>query len=172
MEHNQPRRARRPLVREWPTQTLPRPTIMLNYLYRHLADWLGVAPEPERIIAAREERAQDFAAYVQALMRDGGIEQLVVDSGYPGQIPCAEFAQVTRLPTWEILRLDAVMFELAETTDDFAALRSSHRLTRAAPTALRRAQIGDCLPTGQHRPGGPAQQASSPLSAANRTSRT
>jgi hypothetical protein len=119
MEHNQPHHARRRLVREWPANTFPRPTIMLNYLYRHLADWLGVPPEPEQIIAARDERAQDYPAYVQALMKDAGIEQLVVDTGYPGPIPCDEFAEVTRLPVWEILRLDTVMVQAARTTDDF-----------------------------------------------------
>jgi hypothetical protein len=119
MEQNQPGQARRQSVRNWPANAFPRPTIMRNYLYRHLAEFLGVPPEPERIVAAREERARDYPAYVQALLSDAGVEQLVVDIGYPGPISCEEFAEVTRLPVWEILRLDAVMVEAAREADDF-----------------------------------------------------
>ena len=119
MEQNQPDRARRALVRDWPSQTLPRPTLMLTYLYRHLAEFLGVPPEPERVVAAREERAQDFPAYVQSLMRDAGIAQLVVDSGYPGDVPCDELATTTRLPVWEVVRIERVMAEAGATAPDF-----------------------------------------------------
>jgi len=118
MEQNQPDRGRRPGVKEWPGQTLPRPTLMLTYLYRQLAEFLGVPPEPEQVVAAREERAQDFPAYVQSLMHDAGIAQLVVDSGYPGNVPCDELAAATRLPVWEIVRIDQVMF-LAASAPDF-----------------------------------------------------
>jgi uncharacterized protein len=119
MEQNQPDRGRRPLVRDWPGQTLPRPTLMLTYLYRHLAEFLGVPPEPEQVVAAREERAQDYPAYVQSLMRDAGIAQLVVDSGYPGDVPNDEFAAVTRLPVWEVLRIETVMSQAAAAASEF-----------------------------------------------------
>jgi uncharacterized protein len=119
MEQNQPDRGRRPQVHDWPTQTLPRPTLMLTYLYRHLADFLGVSPEPERVVAAREERAQDYRAYVQSLMRDAGITQLVVDSGYPGDASCDEFAVTTRLPVWEVVRIERVMAVAAAAAPDF-----------------------------------------------------
>jgi hypothetical protein len=119
MEHNQPNRARRKLVRRWPSDTLPRPTLMLTYLFRLLADFLGVPPDPEQIVVAREERAQDYPAYVRALMEAAGIAQLVVDGGYPGHIPCDEFASLTQRPVWEILRIDQVMSQAAVMTDDF-----------------------------------------------------
>ena len=119
MEQNQPDRGRRPLVHNRPGQAMPRPTLMLTYLYRHLAEFLAVPPEPDQVVAAREERAQDYPAYVQSLMRDAGIAQLVVDSGYPGDVPCNEFAAATRLPVWEIVRIERVMFTAAATAPDF-----------------------------------------------------
>lgn len=121
MEQNQPDRSRRPGVREWPDQTLPRPTLMLTYFYRQLAKFLGVPPEPEKVVAAREERAQEYPAYVQSLMRDAGIAQLVVDSGYPGDVPCDELAAATQLPVWEIVRIERAMFLSASTSPDFAS---------------------------------------------------
>lgn len=119
MEHNWPEHACRSLVREWPTHTLPRPTIMLNYLYRHLGDFLGVPPEPERVLAAREERAQDYAGYLQALLDDAGVEQLIVDTGYPGDIQLHDFGALAGLPLSEIVRIDQVMAQVAEESEGF-----------------------------------------------------
>jgi len=119
MEQNQPDRARRGLVRDWPAGSLPRPTLMQTYLFRRLAGFLGVPPQPEQVVAAREERAQDYPAYVRALMDAAGIAQLVVDSGYPGDIPCEAFAAVVQRPVWEILRIDQVMSQEAATAGDF-----------------------------------------------------
>jgi len=126
MEHNQLSRARRDAVR-LPANTFPRPTVMLNYLYHQLGDFLGAAREPQRIIEARNERAQDYPAYVRALMKDAGIGQLVLDSGYPGSVPCDEFSTVARLPVWEILRIDQVMNQVAQQTDDFGRFVDLYR---------------------------------------------
>jgi hypothetical protein len=92
---------------------------MLTYLYRHLAEFLGVPPEPEQVVAAREKRAQEYPAYVQSLMGDAGIAQLVVDSGYPGDVPCDEFAAAAHLPVWEIVRIEKVMSLAAAAAPDF-----------------------------------------------------
>ena len=127
MAQNQPDRARRPAVRDWPSQTLPRPTLMLTYLYRHLAEFLGVPPEPEQVMAAREERAQEYPAYVQSLLRDAGIAQLVVDSGYPGDVPCDEFATTTLLPIWEVVRIEQVMSQTAAAAPDFDSFEKAVR---------------------------------------------
>jgi len=120
MEHNQISRARRRLVSNWPVDSFPRTTMMLNYLYRQLASFLGAPLDPVQIIEARNQRAQDYAGYTRDLMNDAAIEQLVVDSGYPGpRRNLEDFCQVVNIPVWEIVRIDRVMREVSEDVDEF-----------------------------------------------------
>jgi hypothetical protein len=120
MEHNQTSRARRRLVSNWPVDSFPRTTMMLNYLYRQLADFLGAPLDPVRIIEVRNQRAKDYAGYTRDLMSDAGIEQLVVDSGFPGpRRDFEDFCQVVQIPVWEIVRTDHVMYEVSKDVDDF-----------------------------------------------------
>lgn len=120
MQHNRLGAARRPLVSSWPDDSFPRSTLMLNFLYRRLAEFLDMPCEPKKIIEARNERAADFPQYVQALMNDANIQQLVVDTGYPEpSIPVETFAGTTGLLVHEIVRIDNVMVQAAGETDDF-----------------------------------------------------
>jgi len=128
MEHNQISRARRRLVSDWPGDSFPRTTMLLNYLYRQLAGFLNVSLDPVQIIEARNQRAQDYAGYTRDLMTDAGIEQLVVDSGFPGpRQDFEDFCQLVQIPVWEIVRTDRVMREVSKDVDEFGRFIAAYR---------------------------------------------
>lgn len=119
MEHNRFDSARRALVREWPDESLPRPTMMLNYLYRELARFLGVPADPMSVLVAREAESSDFPEYLQTLLNDAGIVHLIVDTGYPGDITLLDFDAIAGVNLSEIVRIDQVMSQTCKGFEDF-----------------------------------------------------
>ncbi len=60
-------------------------TVFYRWLIRELASFLGCPPEPDAVVAARNE--QDFSAHVRRLFEDAGLEALLIDTGYPQPPP-------------------------------------------------------------------------------------
>lgn len=110
--------ARRELVRGWPSDSMPRRSMMLNMLYRQMAQFLQVPLDPESIIRTRNERAQEFDAYVRTLLDDAAIEQFVVDSGFPPDL-LERFRKTASRPVWEVVRIENVMETAAQAEDSF-----------------------------------------------------
>lgn len=60
-------------------------TVFYRWLIRELASFLGCQPEPEEVVAARNE--QDFSTHVRRLFEDAGLEAVLIDTGYPQPPP-------------------------------------------------------------------------------------
>jgi hypothetical protein len=89
--------------------------LMLELLRMRLAALLGCAAED--VLAAREERAAgDWAGWVRLLFADAGIGGMLLDGGMSplsGE-ELAPYSSLADVPTWSLLRLEAVIDPLLE----------------------------------------------------------
>src|SRR5438093_5298558 len=99
-----------------------------------LAGFLSCEPAREAVLAARAAQAADFAAYVRRLYADIRLQAVIVDMGHPADVDLTAFANLTNVPTYGIYRIEALIAELWDGHDDFAALERAfvERLSRVA----------------------------------------
>ena len=89
--------------------------LMLELLRGRLAQFLGCAPED--VVAEREEAAvRDWSGYVQRLFADAGIGGMLLDGGMApmSRADLAPYIELAALPTWSLLRLEAVIDPMLE----------------------------------------------------------
>lgn len=84
-----------------------------------LARFLGLDPRAgeEEVVAARDERARaDWAAYVQQLFEDAGIEGMILDPGVssPDSGPTSAYRELTGKPIWSLGRIDPLVDDLLD----------------------------------------------------------
>jgi hypothetical protein len=98
-------------------QAAQRDTIYFHRLIRDLADFFGVEPDLEAVVAARNEAAHvDYTGYVRRLWGAVGLNHLVMDFGYP--MPNLEMVAVRReLPAQivPIFRIETLINDLLAT---------------------------------------------------------
>jgi hypothetical protein len=83
--------------------------LMLEQLRVRLASLLGCAPED--VLAAREEAARDWPAYVRRLFGDAGIAGMLLDGSMSPlrNDELTPYVDVAGVPMWSLLRLEAVI---------------------------------------------------------------
>ena len=99
--------------------------LMVELLRGRLAGLLDCAPED--VLAEREEAAvRDWSGYVQRLFADAGIGGMLLDGGMApmSRDDLAPYIEVGGLPTWSLLRLEAVIDPLLEQGADGADIES------------------------------------------------
>jgi uncharacterized protein len=100
--------------------------LMLELLRSRLARFLGCAPED--VLAEREEIAErDWSGYVQRLFADAGIGGMLLDGGTRpmSRDDLAPYTEIGGLPTWSLLRLEAVIDPLLEQGADGREVESA-----------------------------------------------
>src|SRR5579875_3868324 len=82
--------------------------LMLESLRTDLAALLGCAPD--EVEQGREQAATDWPAYVRRLFGDAGIGGMLLDGGMTllGPADLERYSALAAVPTWSLLRLEAV----------------------------------------------------------------
>lgn len=88
--------------------------LMLEQLRVRLAALLGCTAD--EVLAARNDAATDWPTYVRRLMSDAGIGGMLLDGGMAPLSPVdlEPYSALAGLPTWSLLRLEAVIDPLLE----------------------------------------------------------
>ncbi|MER8912184.1 amidohydrolase, partial [Mesorhizobium sp. M0854] len=91
-------------------------SVFVKFLVKELAQFLGCVPKLEAVIEARNERGQNYWAYVSSLLRDVNYENVMVDTGYAEGCGAAEIDRYEEgiLPcrTNRIARIEMIQKEL------------------------------------------------------------
>lgn len=88
--------------------------LMLELLRMRLASLLACPPAD--VLAAREDAARDWPAYVRRLFGDAGIGGMLLDGGTSpmSRDDLAPYRELAGVPMWSLLRLEAVIDPLLE----------------------------------------------------------
>ena len=99
--------------------------LMLERLRVDLSALLGCAPD--EVVEARGVAAADWPAYVRRLFGDAGIAGMLLDGGmHPlSDDELRPYAELAGIPTWSLLRLEAVIDPLLEQGADGAAIEAA-----------------------------------------------
>jgi len=123
-----------------PGEPFPGTNMWVQILIRRMARFYSCAPDLETVVAERNRRATDFAAYTQALFRDARIDGVVADFGYPQpELNREVFAQLCGARLWEVCRIEPVMVRLRQACPHFGEFRERYRAELAM--ALKRAEV-------------------------------
>jgi len=106
--------------------------LVLETLRRDLAALLGCAADD--VPAARADAARDWPAYVRRLMGDAGIGGMLLDGGPDPLSPqrLDEHAALAGVPTWSLLRIEAVIDPLLAAGADGPSIEAALRDAVAA----------------------------------------
>jgi hypothetical protein len=117
-----------------------RDTIYFRSMIHRLADYFGVAPDVEAVVAARSAAiARDtYPAYVERTFRAGGISTVIMDFGYPlPQVPVEQMRADAGIEVVPLFRIEVLIKALLESDAGWSEFRR-----------LYDERIADALTTG------------------------
>jgi len=100
-------------ARTWPADQVTQ-TLFFRRLTKGLATFLGCEATPEAVIAARNARAGNYAAYARELLADANVELFLVDTGYPKDPAALTFFRGLGLPMRTIFRIEPLIADLCQ----------------------------------------------------------
>jgi uncharacterized protein len=96
-------------------------TLGYHHAVHALASFLGCAPDPAAVLAARDERTADFASYVSSLYADINLEMSLIDVGL-GSVGLADFALLAGVPVRGVYRIEPMLASLWDMSYDLASM--------------------------------------------------
>ena len=100
-------------------------TVAFRSFIRELSRFLSCPASTEEVLRVRSTRANDFKAYAEALMRDAGIQVLLVDNGARELSEVDEFGQRFPGTVKKTFRLETLIGSLLEVSESFKSLVTS-----------------------------------------------
>lgn len=101
--------------------------VLLEQTLLEMARFFGCQADPAAVMGERVRRAEDLVAYSHSLMEDAGIWGMVVDFGYPQPPYSPDYlARMTGVRIGEVFRIEPLIKQLLEQTDDFYTFRTRY----------------------------------------------
>jgi len=116
-------------------------TVFRHLFLKRLGAYLGCEPTAAAVTEARNAATSDVVSYVDGLLKDAGVEAIVVDEGLPRPLDMDGFVRDMTVPVHRLLNMGVLLDETRATHDTFDDAVSTYR-ARIRDAVERQGYVG------------------------------